>query len=139
MPARRQPVPISRPLHARRQAAAAALSPSAQSRPFPKGRLLEIGCKLGIDLSAILVAFAALSNLVPHYWSQQVRLRAIRAEVARTERRVTRLQARLDRNLDPRQAEAVMQEQTARVRPEFWPIKFLEESTPGSTPQSSAD
>lgn len=122
MPAR-QPIPISRPL------------PGPSSPTRPQGNLFELGCKLGVNALALLVALGTLATLVPRYRAQQARLQAIRAEVGRTERRVARLQARLERNLDPRQAETVMQEQTARVRPQLWPIVFL---GPGPTAPSGS-
>ena len=98
----------------------------AVARRHPWGKIGETCAQLGAGSLAIIVAVVALASLIPHYRAQHERLQAVRLEVERTAKRVERLRGRLHRNFDPQQAEAVMQEQTARVDPQLWPIVFLE-------------
>lgn len=121
MPARQ----LIAPQPARRPRRRPPLRKPARRRPW--GQIGETCAQLGTGALALAVATIALVNLVPHYRAQQERLQAVRGEVERTERRVERLRARLQRNFDPQQATAVMQEQTARVDPQLWPIVFLED------------
>ena len=98
------------------------------SQRHPWGKIGETCAHLGASSLAIVIAAVALASLIPHYRAQQERLQAIRLEVDRTEKRVARLRSELHRNFDPQQTEAVMQEQTARVDPQLWPIVFLKET-----------
>jgi hypothetical protein len=104
------------------------LQPIEQRRvtPRPKRRLrqrsyqvmaLETTAKIGVNLVISAAAISALVELLPHHWSQQEKLRAIRVDVKQMQERVYRLQAEFTRNFDPRQAKMIMQQQGYRFDP----------------------
>ncbi|MGQ4648054.1 slr1601 family putative cell division protein [Lyngbya aestuarii] len=77
----------------------------------------ETMLKLVANLVLCAGAFYGLSQLLPYQLSQQGKLREVKREVKRTERRVNNLRSDFSRSFDPRQAKSVMQEQSYRVDP----------------------
>ncbi|MGH1393036.1 MAG: hypothetical protein ACRAVC_03245 [Trichormus sp.] len=108
--------------------------PSIQKKtvsPRPKRHLrqrsykvmaVEVSAKLGVNFAISAVAISALLQLVPHYWSQQGKLRELTTQVKQTEKRVDSLQAQFTRNFDPRQTQSVMQQQTYKFQPGQRPL-----------------
>lgn len=85
---------------------------------------LEITVKIGVNFAILATAISALTQLLPYHWSQQDKLRAIRTEVNVTQERVNNLQLELNRNFDPRQAKALMQQQGYRFDPKQKQVVF---------------
>lgn len=85
--------------------------------------------KLVVNIVLCTAAIAGLSQLLPYYLSQQAKLREVRAEVKRTETRVSTLRTDFSRSFDPGQAKSVMQEQSYRVDPTQRQIVWQEQGT----------
>jgi hypothetical protein len=88
-----------------------------KKRQHQRSLAIESSIKLTVNVVISGVAIAALGQLLPYSVAQHAKLREIRAEVKTTEGRVGRLKAEFHRYFDPRQAQAIMQEQTNRTDP----------------------
>lgn len=83
---------------------------------------VEVTSKIVVNLAISTAAISALVQLVPFHLSHQAKLREVTTEVKQMEKRVSVLQAELNRNFDPRQAKSVMQQQTYKFEPGQRPI-----------------
>lgn len=92
--------------------------------PRPKRRLrqrsyqimaLETTVKIGVNLAISAAAVSALTQLFPHHWSGQEKLRQVRTEVKTAQERVNNLRAEFDNTFDPRQANSIMQQYGNRI------------------------
>jgi hypothetical protein len=125
--------------------------PTPQNRPpapRPKRHLrqrsyrlmaVEATAKIGVNVALGAAAAAALMQLIPHHLSQQAKLREVSVEVKQMEKRVSDLQEKLSRNLDPRQANSIRQEQAFKFEPNQIPIvvtkqEQLDNEAPESLP-----
>lgn len=106
--------PTPQPNPPRRSAPRAGRHPRHRSHGVMVG---EIMMKLAVNGVLSAAAIAALSQLLPYHLSQQAKLREIRTEVKKTDKRVSNLRADFSRYFDPRQAKTVMIEQSTRVDP----------------------
>lgn len=89
----------------------------------------ETTLKLVAHLVLCAGAVYGLSQLLPYQLSQQGKLREVKREVKRTERRVNNLRTDFSRSFDPRQAKSVMQEQSYRVDPNQRQVVWQESDT----------
>ncbi|BAT52039.1 hypothetical protein NOS3756_09700 [Nostoc sp. NIES-3756] len=123
--------------------------PTPQQRPpapRPKRHLrqrsyrlmaVESTAKIGVNVAIAAAAAAALIQLIPHHMSQQAKLREVRVEVKQMEKRVSDLQEKLSRNLDPRQANSIRQEQAFKFEPNQIPIVVTkQEQVDNEAPES---
>jgi len=78
----------------------------------------EVTAKLAVNLLLSATAVVALVQLIPYLRSQQAKLQEMRAEVKLATDRVNQAKAQFDRNLDPKQARRIMQEQANRIEPQ---------------------
>lgn len=78
---------------------------------------VEMSLKIGVNLAIAIVAVSALAHLLPYHWSQQEKLREIRAQEKRMQTNVNKLKADFSRNFDPHQTKTIMQEQGYRFAP----------------------
>jgi hypothetical protein len=76
---------------------------------------LETTVKIGVNLAISAAAVSALTQLFPHHWSGQEKLRQIRTEVKTTQERVNNLRAEFDNTFDSRQANSIMQQYGNRI------------------------
>ena len=92
--------------------------------PRPKRRLrqrsyqimaLETTVKIGVNLAISAAAVSALSQLLPHHWSGQDKLREMRTEVKTTQKRVDKLREEFNNTFDSGQAKSIMQQQGNRI------------------------
>ena len=92
--------------------------------PRPKRRLrqrsyqimaLETTVKIGVNLAISAAAISALTQLLPHHWSAQEKLRQVRTEVKTAQERVNNLRAEFDHTFDSRQANSIMQQYGNRI------------------------
>lgn len=92
--------------------------------PRPKRRLrqrsyqimaLETTVKIGVNLAISAAAVSALTQLLPHHWSAQEKLREVRTEVKTAQERVNNLRAEFDNTFDSRQANSIMQQYGNRI------------------------
>ena len=92
--------------------------------PRPKRRLrqrsyqimaLETTVKIGVNLAISAAAISALTQLLPHHWSAQEKLRQVRTEVKTSQERVNSLRAEFDNTFDSRQANSIMQQHGNRI------------------------
>jgi hypothetical protein len=72
---------------------------------------LETTVKIGVNLVISAAAISALTQLLPHHWSGQEKLREVRTEVKTAQERVNKLRAEFSNTFDSRQANTVMQQQ----------------------------
>jgi cell division protein FtsB len=86
----------------------------------------ETTLKLGVNLAISAIAVAALVRMTPPLANQQAKLQELKAEVQRTEERVSHLQAEFRHNFDPAQVRVVAQEQTHLVDPSRTAIVWVE-------------
>ena len=77
----------------------------------------EAAVKMGVNIVISSAAIAALVQLVPYSATQQTKLKEIQTEVQTAQGRVDKLQAEFKRYFDPRQASAIVKEQTNLVEP----------------------
>ncbi|MEM9922846.1 MAG: hypothetical protein AAF915_03680 [Cyanobacteria bacterium P01_D01_bin.50] len=102
------------------------LQPIQQRRtiPRPKRHLrqrsyevmaLETTVKIGVNLAISAVAISALTQLLPHHWSGQEKLRQMRTEVKIARERVNKLRSEFSNTFDSRQASNIMQQQGNRI------------------------
>ena len=89
----------------------------------------EITVKLVVNMVLSAAAIAALVQLLPYHLSQQAKLREVRAEVNRTEKRVNDLRTDFGRSFDNSQANSVMREQSYRVDPNQRQVVWQEGGT----------
>ncbi|MEM7554112.1 MAG: hypothetical protein AAF378_08425 [Cyanobacteria bacterium P01_A01_bin.84] len=89
---------------------------------------LETTVKIGVNCLIAAAAISALVQLLPHHWSQQDKLRAIKINRKQTERRVDNLQAEFNRNFDPSNAQALMRQQGYRFDPKQRNVVFNDAS-----------
>lgn len=113
--------------------------PQHRPAPRPKKHLrqksyrviaIETTAKIGVNVAISAAAAAALMQLLPYQWSQQNKLREVHTELKQMEKRVSDLQAELNRNLDPRQANSIRQQQGYRFAPNQIPIVLTKEPQP---------
>ncbi|WP_088892607.1 hypothetical protein [Leptolyngbya ohadii] len=129
-----QPLPPASPPPRRRVKSRLRQRPRTRSH---QAIVTEITVKLAINGLLAGVAAIALTKLIPYNLQQREELRQLQAEVAEVQQRVDILQADLDRQLDPQQANSIMQEQSYRVDPNQRQVVWL---TPSSrTADSSSD
>ena len=92
--------------------------------PRPKRRLrqrsyqvmaLETTVKIGVNLAISAAAVSALTQLLPHHWSGQEKLRQVRTEVKTAQERVNNLRAEFNNTFDSRQANNIMQQHGNRI------------------------
>lgn len=91
---------------------------------------VETTVKIGVNVAISAAAAAALVQLIPHHLSQQAKLGEVRVEVKQMEKRVSDLQEKLSRNLDPRQANSIRQEQAFKFEPNQIPIVVTKQEQP---------
>ncbi len=91
---------------------------------------VEATAKIGVNIAISAAAAAALVQLVPHHLSQQGKLREVSVEVKQMEKRVSDLQEKLSRNLDPRQVNSIRQEQAFKFEPNQIPIVVTKQEQP---------
>jgi hypothetical protein len=82
-----------------------------------------------------IAAGTALVKLLPYGFEQQAKLQQIHSEVVLVKERVDRLQTDFDRNFDPQQTKAIMQEQSSRVDPQQRQVIWV---TPASATSSNS-
>ncbi|MEM7725111.1 MAG: hypothetical protein AAF208_01910 [Cyanobacteria bacterium P01_A01_bin.45] len=111
--------------------------PKNPTAPRPKRHLrqrayqtmaLETTVKIGVNCVLAAAAVSALIQLLPHHWSQQDKLRAIKINLKQTEKRVDNLQAEFNRNFDPSNAKLLMQQQGYRFDPKQRNVVFNDSS-----------
>lgn len=122
--------------------------PTQQHRtvPRPKRHLrqrsyevmaLETTIKIGVNLAICGVAVSALTQLLPHHWSGQEKLRQVRTEVKTAQERVNRLRAEFSNTFDSRQANSIMQQQGNRIPRNRKRIILTNNTTPGEIKEST--
>lgn len=77
----------------------------------------EATIKVGVNIVISSAAIAALVQLLPYSSTQQAKLKEIQTEVKTSNARVDKLKAEFNRYFDPRQAKAIVQEQTNLAAP----------------------
>lgn len=115
---------------------------SSPQQPIPKRRVvprpkrhlrqrsyqvmaLETTAKIAVNFAISAAAISALIQLVPHYQTQQERLKEVHTEVKLMEERVNSLQQEFKRNFDPHQANSISQQQAYRFGPNQLPVVFV--------------
>ena len=92
--------------------------------PRPKRRLrqrsyqimaLETTVKIGVNFAISAAAISALSQLLPHHWSGQEKLRQVRTEVKTAQERVNNLREEFSNTFDSRQTNSIMQQYGNRI------------------------
>ncbi|MGF1672227.1 MAG: hypothetical protein ACFCUV_00890 [Rivularia sp. (in: cyanobacteria)] len=91
---------------------------------------LETTVKIGVNLAISAAAVSALTQLLPHHWTGQEKLRQLRTEVNTTQERVNNLRAEFDQTFDSRQANRVMQQQGNLIPLNQKRIVLTKETTP---------
>ena len=111
--------------------------PKKPTAPRPKKHLrqrahqimaLETMVKIGVNCVLATAAISALLQLLPHHWSQQDKLRAIKISLRQTQKRVDTLQVEFNRNFDPNNARMLMQQQGYRFDPKQRNVIFSDTS-----------
>ena len=124
------------------------LQPVQQRRtiPRPKRHLrqrsyevmaLETTMKIGVNLAISAVAVSALTQLLPHHWSGQEKLRQVRTEVKTAQERVNKLRTEFSNTFDSRQASSVMQQQGNRIPLDRKRIVLTNNTTPAEIREST--
>ena len=98
---------------------------------------LETTVKIGVNLAISAAAVSALTQLLPHHWSGQDKLRQIRTEVNTTQERVNNLRAEFSNTFDSRQANSVMQQQGNLIPLNQKRIVLTNETTPAEVREST--
>jgi hypothetical protein len=125
-----QPSHVPSPKPSRRAASQVRQSPRRAARQTAHRTIaLEVSIRLGVNVLLGVAAISALARLLPYNVTQQARLEELRTEVAEVEGRVDHLRAEFNRNFDPQQALNVMQEQSARMRPNQRQVIWLAPSS----------
>ena len=76
---------------------------------------LETTVKIGVNLAISAAAVSALTQLLPHHWSGQEKLRQMRTEVKTAQERVNNLRAEFTNTFDSRQANGVVHQHGNRI------------------------
>jgi hypothetical protein len=116
-------------LHPATTRRASLLARSNRRRPH-RAIAAEVSAKLLVNLVLAIASASALVKLLPYSLAQQAKLQEIRAEVSLVGNRVAQVQGDFDRNFDPQQMRAIMQEQSSRVDPQQRQVVWL---TPART------
>ncbi len=85
---------------------------------------LEATTKLVVNLVVCGVALGTLAQLLPRVAEQQAKLREVQIEVKTAQESSVRVQEDFNRYFDPRQAEAIMREQTNLISPKQRTVVF---------------
>ena len=85
---------------------------------------LEATTKLMVNLVIGGVAIGTLAQLLPKISEQQIKLREVQSEVKTAQEHTVRVQEDFNRYFDPRQAEAIMREQTNLISPKQRTVVF---------------
>ncbi|MEB3311141.1 MAG: hypothetical protein VKJ02_12995 [Snowella sp.] len=91
--------------------------PKQSIQPEHRWLVSEIVLKLGFNGILAVGAIAALVRLLPYQQVQQVKLHEVQMQVQETERRVSELRNKFNRNFDPQQIRKIMEEQSPRLDP----------------------
>ncbi len=124
------------------------LQPNTRRRtvPRPKRHLrqrsyeimaLETTVKIGVNLAISAVAVSALTQLLPHHWSGQEKLRQVRTEVKTAQERVNKLRSEFSNTFDSRQANSIMQYQGNRIPLNQKRIILTNNTTPAEIREST--
>jgi len=124
------------------------LQPIQQRRtvPRPKRHLrqrsyqvmaLETTVKIGVNFAISAAAVSALTQLLPHHWSGQEKLRQVRTEVKTAQERVNTLRAEFSNTFDSRQANSIMQQHGNRIPHNYKRIVLTNNTTPGEIQEST--
>ncbi|MEO1376515.1 MAG: hypothetical protein AAFW70_19900 [Cyanobacteria bacterium J06635_10] len=97
---------------------------------------LETTVKIGVNLAISAVAISALSQLLPHHWSGQEKLRQMRTEVKTAQERVNKLRSEFSNTFDSRQASNIMQQQGNRIPSNKKRIILTNNTTPAEIRES---
>jgi hypothetical protein len=125
------PRPTSQPPRTRRRVG----SQTNQQRQQKQHRVVALETSLKLAVNGVLssVAIVALTQLVPKISMQQAKLAEVQAELKTTQVRVGRAQEDFNRYFDPRQAQAIMREQSDLIDPKQRTVVFNEPAKPGAT------
>ena len=108
---------------------------SQHSSRHHRARAIESSAKLSVNCILAIAAGTALVKLLPYGFEQQAKLQQIHSEVVLVKERVDRLQTDFNRNFDPQQTKAIMQEQSSRVDPQQRQVIWV---TPASATSSNS-
>lgn len=97
---------------------------------------LETTVKIGVNLAISAVAISALTQLLPHHWSGQEKLRQMRTEVKTAQERVNKLRSEFSNTFDSRQASKIMQQQGNRIPSNKKRIILTNNTTPAEIRES---
>lgn len=100
-----------------------------QRRHSHRAVAVETTARLAVNIVLCAAAIAGLVQLLPYQLSQQSKLREVRAEAKRTEKRLGNLRTDFSRSFDSSQAKSVMQEQSFRSDPNLRRVVFPEGNT----------
>ena len=98
---------------------------------------LETTVKIGVNIAISAVAVSALTQLLPHHWSGQDKLRQVRTEVKSAQERVNKLRAEFNHTFDSRQASSVMQQQGNKIPLNKKRIVLTNDTTPAEIKEST--
>lgn len=98
---------------------------------------LETTVKIGVNIAISAVAVSALTQLLPHHWSAQDKLRQVRTEVKTTQERVNKLRTEFSNTFDSRQASRIMQQQGNRIPLNQKRIVLTDNTTPAEIKEST--
>ena len=98
---------------------------------------LETTVKIGVNFAISAAAVSALTQLLPHHWSGQEKLRQIRTEVKTTQERVSTLRTEFNNTFDSRQANSIMQQHGNRIPRNYKRIVLTNNTTPGEIQEST--
>ncbi len=98
---------------------------------------LETTVKIGVNLAISAAAVSALTQLLPHHWSGQEKLREVRTEVKTAQERVNKLRAEFNNTFDSRQSNSVMQQQGNRIPLNHKRIVLTNNTTPAEVREST--
>jgi cell division protein FtsB len=110
-------------------------SSQQRHRRHIKALALEAVTKLAVNLVVCTVAIGTLAQLLPRISGQQAKLKEVRAEVKAAQWHADRVQEDFNRYFDPRQAEAIIREQTDLIDPKQRTVVFSQppKVLPGTT------
>jgi len=91
-------------------------------------RATEACIKLSLNTLLVAAFGSALWHLVPYHQQQRVMLQQAETDVTAAEERVSQLQLNFSQVFDPKQARAVMQDQSYLVDPSQRRVIWLENS-----------
>jgi hypothetical protein len=124
------PRPTSQPPRTRRRVG----SQSNQQRQQKQHRVVALETSLKLAVNGVLsaVAIVALIRMAPKISAQQAKLAEVQAEVKTTQVRVGRVSEDFNRYFDPRQAQAIMREQSDMIDPKQRTVVFDEPAKPSA-------